>query len=47
MFAESVLAAAEMAPFSNFFINGNLTALLDAHSVHRVPGFLDIQKAGV
>ena len=47
MFAEAVLAAAEMAPFSNFFINGNSTALLDAHSVHHVPGFLDIQKAGV
>ena len=47
MFAESTLDAEGMHAFANVMINENLTALLEAHKKFGVPGFLDIQKAGV
>ena len=47
MFAESALDAEGMHAFANVMINENLTALLQAHKKFGVPGFLDIQKAGV
>ena len=43
MFAEATLDAKNMHTFANLMINENITALLEAHSLYGVPGFIDVR----